>query len=450
MLLVPFEMATARRGAVGDALLHRDRRGARRPTRDLLTGLLRDDAGASTARSSSDYFAIAFLQTLHDVAATLGEAAALALAAGVDVELPTVAATVPRWPSAVRDGLVAEELVDRAAARVLRPEVRARPARSRLARPEAAPATEPTARSSTSTRPSTARWPGGWPRSRSCCWPTGTAPCRCPAARIAVIGPHADDPLALFGCYSFPRHVGGRHPERRGPPSATVLDALRAEFPGAQIDYARGCAVDEADRSGIADAAAHARAADVVVAVLGDQAGLFGRGTSGEGCDAADLRLPGVQGDLLRVVLATGTPVVLVLITGRPYAVGRWAGRWPRSCRRSSPARRAAARSPACCPGGSCPSGGCRSRCPRRPGLSRPRTCTRGWPPAPRQLRGPDAAVRLRPRAVVHQLRLVRPADVPPRSHRRTAAIALLPSATPATGTAPRWSSSTCTTRSPR
>ena len=55
---------------------------------------------------------------------------------------------------------------------------------------------------------------------------------------------------------------------------------------------------------------------------VGDRAGLFGRGTSGEGCDAADLRLPGVQAELVRAVLATGTPVVLVLLAGRPYALG--------------------------------------------------------------------------------------------------------------------------------
>src|SRR5699024_69170 len=49
---------------------------------------------------------------------------------------------------------------------------------------------------------------------------------------------------------------------------------------------------------------------------------LFGRGTSGEGCDATDLRLPGAQQDLIDAVLATGTPVVLVVLSGRPYALG--------------------------------------------------------------------------------------------------------------------------------
>jgi beta-xylosidase len=63
-----------------------------------------------------------------------------------------------------------------------------------------------------------------------------------------------------------------------------------------------------------------------VIAVLGDEAGLFGRGSSGEGCDATDLRLPGVHGELLDELVGTGKPAVLVLITGRPYAIGPAAG----------------------------------------------------------------------------------------------------------------------------
>ena len=76
------------------------------------------------------------------------------------------------------------------------------------------------------------------------------------------------------------------------------------------------------DRSGFAAAVAAARAADLCVAFVGDLAGLFGHGTSGEGCDAEDLRLPGVQADLLDALLDTGTPVVVVVVSGRPYALG--------------------------------------------------------------------------------------------------------------------------------
>ncbi|EFL27711.1 beta-D-xylosidase [Streptomyces himastatinicus ATCC 53653] len=65
-----------------------------------------------------------------------------------------------------------------------------------------------------------------------------------------------------------------------------------------------------------------AREADVCVAVVGDRAGLFGRGTVGEGSDAAALRLPGRQQALLEAVLDSDTPVVIVLVTGRPYPLG--------------------------------------------------------------------------------------------------------------------------------
>ena len=62
--------------------------------------------------------------------------------------------------------------------------------------------------------------------------------------------------------------------------------------------------------------------ADLCVAFVGDLAGLFGLGTSGEGCDAPDLRLPGVQAELVAALVATGTPVVVVVVFGRPYALG--------------------------------------------------------------------------------------------------------------------------------
>ena len=185
-----------------------------------------------------------------------------------------------------------------------------------------------------------------------------------PDASIAVIGPLADDPLAFFGCYSMPRHLGGRYAEAaEGPPVTTVLDALRAELPAAEISYEAGCTVRGQDRSGFAHALVHAQEANVVVAVVGDEAGLFGRGTSGEGCDVADLQLPGVQDDLLRVLISAGTPVVLVLVTGRPYAIGHWPTASPRWSRPSSPVRRAAARSPECCPAGWCRAAGARPRC---------------------------------------------------------------------------------------
>jgi beta-glucosidase len=141
-----------------------------------------------------------------------------------------------------------------------------------------------------------------------------------PGQRIAVVGPGADDPGAMLGCYSFPRHVGVHYPDvALGIEIPTVLAALRADPAGYTVSYAPGCPVLGGTDAGIAAAARTATDADVCIAVLGDQAGLFGVGTSGEGCDAADLRLPGRQGELLDALLDTGTPVVLILLVGRPY-----------------------------------------------------------------------------------------------------------------------------------
>jgi beta-xylosidase len=100
----------------------------------------------------------------------------------------------------------------------------------------------------------------------------------------------------------------------------SLRDALGEVFP--RLTYEPGCEITGDDRSGIAAAVAAVAGSDVCVLAVGDRAGLFGRGTSGEGCDAVDLNLPGVQAELVRAVLATGTPVVLVLLTGRPYALG--------------------------------------------------------------------------------------------------------------------------------
>jgi beta-xylosidase len=326
VILVPFEMALRLGGAKSVMPSYVDVDGV--PVsgdRTLLTGLLRDQLGFD-GLVVSDYYAIAFLQTQHAVASTPAQAAALALDAGLDVELPSVACYGAALVTAVREGQVPPELVDRAAARVLRQ-------KCELGLLD--PGWSPSASGEIGSRVIDLDPPAHRELARRLAEESvvllanrdASLPLR-PDASIAVVGPLANDPLAFFGCYSMPRHLGGRYAEAiEGPDATTLLDALRAELPAAEISYEAGCAVRGTDRSGFAHAVVHAEEADVVVAVLGDEAGLFGRGTSGEGCDVTDLRLPGVQEDLLRVLVGTGKPVVLVLVTGRPYAIGQLAGR---------------------------------------------------------------------------------------------------------------------------
>ncbi|MBY3555500.1 glycosyl hydrolase [Modestobacter lapidis] len=286
----------------------------------LLTDLLRGELGFEGV-VVADYFAVSFLQTHQGVAGSPGEAAALALSAGIDVELPTVRCYGEPLLERVRSGRIPVGLVDRALARVLRQ-------KGELGLLDAGWDPEPPALRE-----------GGPPdfdpphlralartlAERSVVLLADRAqvlPLAAPA-RMAVVGPAADEVLSLMGCYAFPNHVGVAHPDLAlGIELPTLLEAVRTEFPGAEVAYSPGCPVQEADRSGIEEAVRVAADADVVLAVLGDVAGLFGRGTSGEGCDADDLQLPGVQGELLDALLATGKPVVVVLLTGRPYALG--------------------------------------------------------------------------------------------------------------------------------
>ncbi|MCL2732776.1 MAG: glycoside hydrolase family 3 C-terminal domain-containing protein [Actinomycetia bacterium] len=283
---------------------------------ELLTRLLRECLGFD-GLVVSDYFAVSFLEMQHQVAGSMAEAAGLALAAGIDVELPSVRCYGQPLIDAVRAGDVPAGLIDRAATRVL-----ASKCELGLLDPDWAPIPKTTVKAPDLDSP------GNRAIARELAEESvvllandGDVLPLSPEKKIAVVGPLADDKLAFFGCYSMPRHLGPAHPEAADSvETATLLEALRAEI--GDVAYAAGCAVTGEDESGFDEAVAKIRSADVVVAVVGDVAGLFGRGTSGEGCDAADLTLPGVQEKLLHAAADTGKPVIAVLVTGRPYAIG--------------------------------------------------------------------------------------------------------------------------------
>ncbi|MFE4054684.1 glycoside hydrolase family 3 C-terminal domain-containing protein, partial [Streptomyces sp. YIM B13518] len=295
----------------------------------LLTGLLRDTWGFD-GTVVADYFGIAFLKVLHGVAGDFADAAGAALKAGVDVELPTVKTFGAPLAEAVADGRVPEALIDRALRRVL-----GQKAMLGLLDPDWSPV-PPALDGADLDDPEALRGrvdldrPENRELAREIAEKAvvlltndGTLPLAAPR-RIALVGPNATEGTAVLGCYSFPQHVGVQHPDVPvGIDLPTLRETLAAEFPDAEITVARGTGVDDGDLSGIGEAVDAAGEADLVIAVLGDRAGLFGRGTSGEGCDAESLALPGAQQHLLDALLDSGTPVVTVLLAGRPYALGR-------------------------------------------------------------------------------------------------------------------------------
>lgn len=283
---------------------------------EFLTDILRGDWGFDGV-VVADYFAVAFLHTMHRVAPNTAAAAELALAAGIDVELPSGDAYVAMLAGDGAAAKRAEPFIDRAVLRVLAQ-------KEELGLLDAQFEEPPTEIEMDSAKHreialSLAE------ESIILLSNDGILPLEAAPGTIALIGPNMDASAALMGCYSFANHVLAHHP---GTPYGfsvpTVAAALSARFPSSRVVTAAGCDVEGDDRSGFAEAIAAAQGADVAVVAVGDRAGLFGRGTVGEGNDVATLNLPGVQRELVLELVATGTPVVLVMLTGRPYALD-WA-----------------------------------------------------------------------------------------------------------------------------
>ncbi|MET9495942.1 glycoside hydrolase family 3 N-terminal domain-containing protein [Streptomyces sp. NPDC006552] len=250
-------------------------------------------------------------------------AGATALAAGTDLSLWDGA--FPRLGEAVERGLLAEEALNRAVGRVLALKFRLglfeAPYVERGESPAgAAKLSERLARASVTLLEHDGT----------------TLPLSSAVRRIAVLGPNADSVPQQLGDYTAPQRPGT---------GVTVLDGIRAAAgPGRAVTYARGCELVGDDRSGLAEAVALAAGAQVAVVVLGGSsaredgtrfaangAAVVAAGnppgmTCGEGVDLADLALPAGQTALLNAVAATGTPVVTVLVQGRPHALPPFAG----------------------------------------------------------------------------------------------------------------------------
>lgn len=130
------------------------------------------------------------------------------------------------------------------------------------------------------------------------------------AKRIALIGPLAVDQSALLGSWAQ---------QGRGDETPSIAAELKARLPaGTELVVAPGCAIDGDKRDGFAEALAAARDADFIVLCLGEQWSM-----SGENASRSSIALPGLQEQLALEVAALGKPTALVLVTGRPVELHR-------------------------------------------------------------------------------------------------------------------------------
>lgn len=285
----------------------------------LLTDVLRGEWGFG-GYVFTDYGGLSQLHNFHHVAADASEAAVMGINAGVDLEAARPDAYA-RLSDLVKAGKVKEEQIDTAVRRILRAKFMAGlfdkpyPDPERLSevvhRPEhVALALEVAQESAVLLKNDSALLPLDASKLKS----------------IAVIGPNADQ--VQYGDYTYTRD------NRSG---VTILQGLRDRLGSrVQINYAKGCNITGIDRSGIDAAVEAASKSDVAVVVLGETSVILsglgwgvGLGeneprdpfVSGEGYDLTSLDPPGVQRELLQAVCATGKPVVLVMVHGRPWSI---------------------------------------------------------------------------------------------------------------------------------
>ncbi|HWQ14157.1 MAG TPA: glycoside hydrolase family 3 N-terminal domain-containing protein [Roseiflexaceae bacterium] len=308
----------------------------------ILTDLLRGELGFAGA-VVADYWSIPQLVRFHRVAPDKGAAAALALAAGLDMELPSTEYYGAPLKAEVEAGRLPLEVVDTAVRRVLRMKFQLGLFEQPYVDPEAAEAQFQTPAQRALARRAVAE-------SAVLLSNDGVLPLGPQLTRVAVIGPGADDQRLLQGDYHYPAHqeiiylapkkdtdpnlIGAEDftPQAGGAfapgpyytPHVTPLAGLRAALgAGVEIRYAKGCEVLGDDRSGFAEAVEAARSAEVAVVVVAGKSGLHRPVTVGEANDATSLELTGVQAELVEAVAATGTPVVVVVLSGRVHALER-------------------------------------------------------------------------------------------------------------------------------
>ena len=310
-------------------------------SRTLLTDILRGE-WKFDGMVVSDYFAINMLREYHQIAADKKEAAALAMHAGIDIELPSRDCYSDPLSEAVRHGDISQEDIDLACERILR-------AKFALGLFDNPYVPEPEDSISLDTDEDRSLAYEAAVRSivllenQECVIENAAAPGPAlpiwPGVRkIALVGPNSASWRNMIGDYAYPCHIetlgnlgaitDTAHPEETVELSqdfadiVTVHDGLarRLQDAGSNaiLQQADGCDVLAEDASGHEAAVSLAAESDIVIAVMGDRSGLVDGCTSGESRDRTDLALPGTQRELLKKLVATGTPVVLVLLNARP------------------------------------------------------------------------------------------------------------------------------------
>lgn len=277
-------------------------------SRFFLNDLLRGDLGFK-GYVYSDWGSIGMLRYFHKVAADASEAARMAIEAGLDLEASSV--EYDTAAELVRSGRLDIKYIDEAVRNILYAKFRSGVFDS--------PLPDRSAWKSTIHNPESVQLSKRMAiESAVLLENNGLLPLDAGSLKsVAVIGPNAA--RVQFGDYSW-----GADAEYGVTPLKGLTAFAKDDF---RIEYAEGCDLWSQDKSGFNEAVKAARKSDVALVFVGSQSALLARksepATSGEGYDLSSLKLPGVQEELIDAIVGTGTPVVVVLVTGKPFELIR-------------------------------------------------------------------------------------------------------------------------------
>lgn len=274
----------------------------------MLTEILRNKFGFR-GYVYSDWGAIDMLKTFHHTASSNFDAARQALEAGVDVEASS--SCYLSLIEQIRKGAFDVKIVDRAVKRVLiakfelglfeDPYLDKTTYRLALRAPESVALSRRIAEESIVLL-----------KNQNQLLPLNPLELK----SVAVIGPNAD--YVQFGDYTWSKNKED---------GVTPLQGIRQLLKGkVKVHYAKGCSLASMDTTGIAEAVEAVKKSDVALVFVGSSSTAFVRhsaepSTSGEGIDLNDISLTGAQETLIKQVYATGKPVVVVLVAGKPFAM---------------------------------------------------------------------------------------------------------------------------------
>lgn len=308
---------------------------------ELLNDILREEWGFD-GLVVSDYFGINMLKETHFVSPNKEIAARQAIEAGIDMELPSTDCYGKPLKNLLKTGVLREALIDQAVARILRvkfllgifedPFVDEKKPERVFDTPEQRMLALQIAQKSIVLLKND----------------NHILPLKKNISSIAVIGPNAADVRNMIGDYAYPCHIESLMEMKENNklfntpvpdqvemvdnfvPILSILEELRKKvMEDTAVYYAKGCEVTGSSRDGFTEAVAIARKSEVAVVIAGGKSGLIDSCTSGEARDRASLNLPGVQEELIREIHRTGTPIIVILINGRPLSIHWIAGHVP-------------------------------------------------------------------------------------------------------------------------